>query len=286
MLSAIYTSGQKISSLELDGVGWGLFEETFMESSAEALRTRKLLSNLRQFQLRISSTGTNAKCTGAYGRLGSLLCEPPLYRLGVLELQLRYPCDWHQILPGFFRYPHLSSIHLLQSFTCYPALKELHLGGFFTTEEDFLAFLRRHATTLVRLSLGDLGLLPARKLEDPTGKSPSTCWVKILKKIHLMLNLEEVGFRGTLASATQRWHCGQLRISTNTRTRVGLADRPCHPKSLKGRVERFVVQGGECPLDCLAVGTQNRGRTKIARQKLGTGDESWRIGVVPKRHWG
>jgi hypothetical protein len=143
-------------------------------------------------------------------------------------------------------------------------------------------------------------------------RPPSACWVKVIKFLHSDMNLEHVSFLGTLVSHAQRWICrdqdsahrqwkdsfdqvsdrGQLRgilnsyperARTNIVGWIGSGDGVlCHliydrQNCLRSRIQRYVIEGGDCPLDSLAVGGQLNSEGYEERLKLGKGDYSWEI---------
>jgi hypothetical protein len=141
---------------------------------------------------------------------------------------------------------------------------------------------------------------------------PSACWVKVMKFLQSDMNLKHVSFLGTLVSSAQRWICqdqdsahrewkdsfdqvsdrGQLRgilgsypepirtsivgwkDSTDGGTRHLIYDRQ---NCLRSRIQRFIVEGGDFPLDSVAAGAQLDGNGYKERVKLGNGDYSWEI---------
>ena len=146
----------------------------------------------------------------------------------------------------------------------------------------------------------------------PWTEPPSACWVKIIKFLQSDMDLEHVSFRGTLVSKDQKFVCrdqesahqdwvnsfdkvsdrGQLRSVLNSipdfaRTNiVGWTegdDGKMHCRfydqdnCLKSRIERFIVDGGDCPLDNVAVGVELDEEGLESRFSLGTGDYSWSI---------
>ncbi len=146
----------------------------------------------------------------------------------------------------------------------------------------------------------------------PWTEPPSACWVKVMKFLQSEMSLEHVSFCGTLISKEQKFICrdresihqdwansfdkssdrAQLRgvLSSVSEQDGGKIvgwteseDREMHRQfhdhdnCLKSRVERFIINGGECPLDSVAAGVDISEDRREARYKLGNGDYSWDI---------
>jgi hypothetical protein len=128
--------------------------------------------------------------------------------------------------------------------TYFPRLGRLSLFGFRCEEIHLLAFLGRHARTLSVLQLGNAWLIS----DACSGVQP--CWVRVIRRLQADLDLKEMRFATLLANGgSQRWKISDLMEYSG-------------PDCLKAQVEHFVVHGGTCPFEGVAVGARQGGRRK------------------------
>jgi hypothetical protein len=141
---------------------------------------------------------------------------------------------------------------------CFPRLERLALSDFLVKEVDLISFLTRHATTLSVLRLGNGNLDPATDIEA------EPCWVRVIRRLQSDLHLQKMCFSRYLGNFdSQSWRIFESGIR-------GV------PGCLKQRVEHFVVHGGTCPLEELAVGMREVD-ARNSRVRF-NGDDSWVIG--------
>jgi hypothetical protein len=140
--------------------------------------------------------------------------------------------------------------------TYFPRLDRLSLFGFRGEETHLVSFLGRHARTLSVLRLGN-----ARLISDACSEV-QPCWVRVIRRLQTDLELKEMRFATLLANGdSQRWKISDLREYSG-------------PDYLKAQVEHFVVHGGTCPLDDVAVGARQDWERK-SRDHF-HGDDSWK----------
>jgi hypothetical protein len=149
--------------------------------------------------------------------------------LEILELRL---ADAEWIYDVSKELPHLSQ--MLPPTSHLPMLKGLELVDFTAYQDDLIAFLRKHASTLRSLKIEDATFLPdASGLAD----SPQTAsWIKFLEFLRADLKLQRVGFKGVLRKILhgidcEEWDCDKRRNNTT----LGI------------RLEQFVLYGGPFP---------------------------------------
>jgi hypothetical protein len=315
VLVALHESGRAIFDLRLENVGWlGLNP------------LGDILGSIKHLRLCFENAAPHGPTINeAYRKLGRCLNRPVRNNIQNLEISIRPSKLWLEELEQVdLKEIVLWPAYLFNSTCHYPGLRKLYIGKYYTYEHDLLDFLARASPTLRSLSLEHIGLLADRQIlgevKNLNGivtspawiRSPSGCWVKVIRFLQSKMKLEHANFHGTLVSSNQRWTCrdqnsahqkwlvsldqisdrGQLRGILNSYperdgTRiVGWIDSSDGGKQhliydrqncLRSRVQRFIVQGGNCPLDSLAVGAQLDGKGFAERVKLGKGDYSWEI---------
>lgn len=315
ILAALHKSGCAISDLWLENVDWlGLGP------------LRDVLGSIKHLRLCFENAAPHGmSINSAYHKLGLCLNHPVRNNLQNLEISIRPSKLWLEELEQVdLKEIVLWPAYIFNSACHYPGLRKLYIGKYYTYEHDLLEFLAGASPTLRSLSLEHIGLLADRKIlgaattlnnimTSPAWiRSPSGCWVKVIKFLQSKMKLEHVSFLGTLASSNQRWACrdqnsahrkwldsfnqisdrGQLRGILNSYperdgTRIvgwidssdGATQHLLYDRQncLRSRIQRFIVEGGDCPLDSLAVLAQLDGKGFAERMKLGKGDYSWEI---------
>ncbi|MCJ1265140.1 hypothetical protein MMC22_005015 [Lobaria immixta] len=134
------------------------------------------------------------------------------------------------------RSDHVMKLHqLLRYRSRWPVLQRLVLEGFNTTEYAFKRFLKSHAASLKFLGISNMEF-PLLGDGD-TEQQPTGSIVSLIKFLQFSLNLEHVEFSGTLCN---HWDEGWVVNWDNEFTH----DEHC----LRSRIQRFIVHGGDCPL--------------------------------------
>lgn len=162
--------------------------------------------------------------------------QPEVYRSNALFRHWQFRVDGQSTFARLF-----------PSKTHFPCLRRLSVSGLLVTEDELIGFLERHTFTLSSLSLDGAILV------KPEHQASTPCWIRTLKRVQTCLDLKEMHLGGYLMNgSTQDWGLNDIGQSDN----------------IKARMERFVVQGGECPLDEATV--VSLGSTCFL------GDESWK----------
>lgn len=178
-----------------------------------------------------------------------------------LELNFHYsefspPMRWGLGFGEYLEMPRSSVSEIFPKQTYFPRLVRLSLFGFRSEETHLFSFLGRHARTLSALQLGNATLIS----DACSGAQP--CWVRVIRRLQADLDLKETRFAALLANGgSQRWKISDLGEYSG-------------PDYLKAQVEHFVVHGGTCPLEDVAVGA----RQDEERKSRGPfrGDGSWK----------
>lgn len=114
-------------------------------------------------------------------------------------------------------------------------LKELVLTGMVCSGTEMKSILRHCAASLKILVIGDLVLTP--EVFD----GPRSCLVNLIKWMGKRLNLEKIEIFGTMTNGgMQSWSLEPVYAQGQT-------------DMLSTRVIQYILKGGECPLDHLAV---------------------------------
>ena len=152
-----------------------------------------------------------------------------------------------------------------------PKLSHLELAGIVCTSKELKLVLENCSQTLHTLKLYSVGLMPQEE------KGARACFVDLFKWMQKHLELEEITLEGLLVNGgMQAWE---------VRSRCWAVEPPA-AGWLRDRVHEFILRGGACPLDHVAVppgyfdvytedyitGTL----TDLTLPEFG-GDESWRI---------
>jgi F-box-like len=136
----------------------------------------------------------------------------------------------------------------LFNFLC-PRLSHLSLSGIAATEHTLIDLVSQHAGSLTSLRISE-----AKLITDSKEEHGQACWVRVIKFLQSGLHLKEVDFSGTITNeGSQTW-----KISP---------DR-CSGSNLKFSITNFIISGGTCPLEEVAVDYPRNGRQLV-------GDESW-----------
>ncbi|MBA7491851.1 hypothetical protein ES702_02399 [subsurface metagenome] len=149
-------------------------------------------------------------------------------------------------------------------------IRTLELGGLKCSGDDLKKVLKHVSGSLDNLTLSDFILIPSLILVN---QSPRGCLVQTIKWLQKSLKLRTMSFAGTITNfGMQHWVIYQGKNN--------------HPSSLYRRVTNFVVNGGPCPLDFVAIpsGWHDLGKEQYGfefRWRFGhgeyNGDDGWRM---------
>lgn len=254
VLTAMFSIKMSVPDLRIDDVGW---EEMFPSTHRlDILRT--VLAPVRRLKLSTADDSTGY-VTDAIPNVGSVVAS--MSCLQDLELDFQYsefysPRGWSLDYDEEFEMLQSSVSEMFPKQTYLPRLDRLSLFGFRGEETHLLSFLGRHASTLSALQLGNARLISGAC----SGAQP--CWVRVIRRLQTDLDLKEMRFATLLANGdSQRWKISDLGEYSG-------------PDCLKAQVEHFVVHGGTCPLEDVAVGARQDGERK-SRGPF-HGDDSWK----------
>ena len=154
----------------------------------------------------------------ANGLLGRLLAAAPDLR----KLAISFDA-YEEQCPIDFKYLVLD--------THWPHLHTIKLDSVDTSEEEWMGFFERHATTIKRLSLSMIRLLEGE-------------WADVLERMQRLLDLDEVHFIDDLLGDQpwQYWAMGPRGYTSSK-------DESAEENRLRWALEDFMLgAGGECPL--------------------------------------
>ena len=119
----------------------------------------------------------------------------------------------------------------------WPNLKHVYLDGFRVSDILLRGFLAAHAASLTSLHLGEIVLTPY----EWKGKPHHSSWIRFIIFLRESLNLRKMRFRYNLMSeGVENWFVADANPLYTIVVKGHL--------TVKERVERYVVEGGEFPL--------------------------------------
>lgn len=257
LFSAMFATRVSVPDLRIDDVAWN----DMFQSSHRLRMLRAVLRPIRRLKISTQVDSRGGDLGGDMPRTGSIMaCVPSLEDLD-LEFRpgpadpgvLGAHWDGHDVELSHMPRPPLAE--LLPKETYFPCLTRLTLSGFRVEETDLISLLTRHAETLSTLRLG-LG-----HLSPDADSGAEACWVRVIRRLQSDLHLKKMRFSRYLGNdASQSWGISEFR-------------RYSRPGCLKERIEKFVVQGGTCPLEQVAVGWEPD-EPKESHSYF-VGDDSW-----------
>lgn len=148
--------------------------------------------------------------------------------------------------------------HLFEHRALFSCLRRLKLQGLQTSESYLRSFLTRHSSTLRSLKLANMELIEGIEADSSMFGS-SGSWASIIRFLATDLRLLRMKFKGNFTNTTpqgwcvrlryENWRCCELHVGGDDPWRR--SDAPSGESCLKYRIEKFIVEGGECPLDQL-----------------------------------
>ena len=223
-MQAIHNATVELDSLQIGGVSW-----KFMGQEDHIIEMMKeVLAPLKHFELGIT-TGYDEEadeigseiliCRTAFrdGRLGNFIAAATKLETLLVDFEWYEPC-----CPINFEH--------LVLFTHWPALRTLDLKCIEISRTRWLDFLRQHSATLRRLHLAHISL--------STG-----LWVEVLEDMQEALQLEEMWFRWELRAMypLQEWNLDPSLDANED-------DAWCSNNRTRWALEKYMVEGGTCPL--------------------------------------
>ena len=133
-------------------------------------------------------------------------------------------------------------------------LKRLKLVAISTQQFRLIDLLSRNAMTLRSLELGWMDFHPGLPSWMMSDDPPSGSWTAMIHFLQQHLSLTEVSLHGVLANGYQYednegWEVSTERWWRHSNDSERDAVLPPLEETLKYRVERYIVEGGVCPLD-------------------------------------
>ena len=142
--------------------------------------------------------------------------------------------------------PRMQLSHFLSRHTHWSSLRRLKLEAIATSQLELIDLLSRHATTLRSLELGHI-LFDRREAEDGTCAGSWTDMIHFLRK---KLSLTDVSLHGRLSNGfSEAWDVSSERSWRDVHYEKRDAQLPPLEETLKFTIERYIVEGGVCPLD-------------------------------------
>jgi hypothetical protein len=168
-------------------------------------------------------------------RLGRILSE--MQMLETLELGHAGPFDRYDLETegGWSMFSFL-----FPADAQFSRLTSLSLDYFTAREDELVGFLKRHAEVLKKLHLEDIYLV-----RELTG-GPHACWVRIIRQLPNLLQLEKVEFRGHI------WNGGRQKFRVAYPGEFPNLEELI-PWMTKAQVLTYVITGIVCPLDEFAI---------------------------------
>lgn len=232
LVRAAHGSGVSLERLDGSGICWRGFEG-YSESLAQIVKGVSHLSlefeeidgatRERRYMLReVVKTASDLQ-TLEISFILSLFYERPVYERPIMELSQFLPHHRH-----------------------WPSLKRLKLEVIATTQLALVRLLSCHATTLRSLELGYIDF-DWREAEDGTFAGS---WTDMIHFLQEELSLKDVSLHGRLSSPySEDWDASTERWWRYCNNHERDAQLPPLEETLKFRIERYIVEGGVCPLD-------------------------------------
>ena len=252
MMAAAYKNNKKLKVIEARSLRWKVFQQHH-----EVLAMMN--ANMRyceRFKWRPTTSDENVN---GDLHLGLMMRNAP--RLRSIELNFK---------TGLAQYPgYLNSLSRILDQHCHwPDLEHVRLYGFKVSDTHLRGFLAAHASSMRSLDLGLIILTPY----ELKGELHYSSWIRFIIFLQESLNLRKMRFRDVLANERkENWSVGDRMAELRRGKRPGQDQL-----TVKDRVERYVVEGGDFPLPWpTEAEDESRWRDVLLdfRSRL---DESWR----------
>ena len=231
MMAAAYKNKKKLKVIEARFLRWKAFEQ---QHEVLAMMT----ANMRYCEhFKLIPTRWREKVNGDL-QVGTMLRNAP--RLRTMEL------DFFTAAASF----HLNMYSLSQVLVehCHwPYLRHVQLYGFRVSDIHLRGFLAAHAASLTSLALGIITLTSYER----KGKRHHSSWIEFIIFLQESLNLHNIRFCNSLCTdGHENWSVGVTDPDKSPVVPVyRIVTKPSESElTVKERVERYVVEGGEFPL--------------------------------------
>ena len=223
MMAAAFKNKKKLKVIEARILRWKMFQQ--QDEILAMMNT-----NMTYCEEFIWAPGNNDWKENMIGHLqiGSMMRNAP--RLRTIELEFGIVAKrklnyLSQILVEHYHWPNLKNVHLAGF-----RVSDIHLGG----------FLVAHAASLTSLHLEDIVLTPC----EWKGKPHHSSWIRFIIFLRESLNLRKMYFRHNLVSeGVENWFLPDPNPVPTIVVKINKGEL-----TVKERVERYVVEGGEFPL--------------------------------------
>lgn len=230
-LKAAHTLQKPLVTFKAHGLSWAIFEQSEEVVNMMIAATR----NCQHLAIHLSPQDGVLDGSGhTKGKESMATMASRSILLDTLDISFNYGNVFASLkrkvkLPEIFKAGH----H-------WPNLKRMKLQGFGTTDASLMEVLSTHANTLESLELAFIHL--ENNLRD--GEKCPVSWIEMFFYLHNSLNLRYISLRGELANDLDEMWCFR-ELGPNDRD---WGEGPGKPSQLKHRIERFIVEGGICPL--------------------------------------
>ena len=224
LMEAAYAAQTPLKTINAVGVPWSIFQQSKIISSMMASATEACQ------HLTIKMDADDDPEKGGTG-LAKMVSSSSSFR--TLDISLGYFTE--------VKKPAVNLSEIIDPKIRWPYLRRLNLRCFTATDVSLKNLLTSHITTLRSLELAYIKLEPYQS----DGKEYYGSWIEITVFLESSLSLESVRLDGFLSNESgEMWSVRHPRDCCFAQTRPDLIQGPC----LKDRIERFIVDGGTCPL--------------------------------------
>ena len=226
LLKAAHTVQRPLHTIEALRVPWRVFQQSKEVSDMMASAT-KACQHLR-IELMVGPDLENGRAN-----LAKMISSSPC--LQTLELSFAYLYCSDQSLA-------IMLPDLFEARAHWPSLERLKLMTIKATDTSLMNLLATHATSLRSLELADI-YLEGYRLDE---KKCHGSWVEIILFLQRSLSLKTIRLGGYLSNELDETWCSHDPDESDYWRYVD--GRPEEGSCLKHRIERFIVEGGTCPL--------------------------------------
>ncbi len=242
LLGAASKARKHLQVIELRGLRW----EAFRQSEASLVRMIDAAKHCHRFACATVDSRDiyNGRAVIAKIIAGASLLTTLEISLGSLSRS----CGDHLLVVGLDSLLHANcSSHLTCSRPHWPHLRRLKLGAMHTSEMCLRKFLTAHTSTLRSLALAHIYI--TGKHGWPKSRKGRGSWLSIILSLERDLRLDRLRLDGKFSNHwDEAWTTHDPDEDEHWAGYGRSQNRPLPGVSLKHRVERFVVSGGDFPL--------------------------------------
>ena len=252
MMAAAYKNKKKLKVIEARYLRWNIFQQQH-EVLAMMNTNMRYCEHFRWIPIRWKEN-VNGEL-----QIGSMMRNAPCLR----RIELFFHNEISQ--------PRKSDLSQVLVKHCHwPNLKTVQLEGFRVSDIHLRGFLAAHVASLTFLVLGDIILTSY----EWKGKPQHSSWVRLIIFLQESLNLRKMLFYHTLLTeGNENWSVGDSPgVVHRIVTKQNESDL-----TVKERVERYVVEGGEFPLPWPSEAEDESRWTDVLLDFRSRLDETWRF---------